>query len=192
MPDVKQNSYLEKKLSAVKNPDSIFLHRYWAIKFVVVDKLVSEIRKNISKNSRSEASDIKDMFNRIEELSNSFWDFVYKLSPRLAALDFKPEKWREVNDTPDRKSYYAHRKAVGVFIPRHEEVARIAMAVKLIGERMQEKRHTASFEELEALSEEQARLVKRFAEVFSDIAIRIDAPDDIKAQLKIKTNGKNN
>lgn len=192
MVDTKQNSYLEKKLSAVKNPDSIFLHRYWAVKLAAADRLLSDVRRNAMKNNGDGISDAKILFDQVNNLNEFLWNFVYKLSPRLAVSGFQPTKWREINDTAERKTYYANRKVVGVFIPRHEETARIAMAVKLIGECMLEKRHTASFDDLGELSKEQANAIKLFSETFAGIAAKTNASEDIKARFKVKNNGKGN
>lgn len=179
--------YLDKKLQAAKNPDSIFIHGYWAYKLGKADQMVSDIRRRFSFNSTSaESLKIKVFLNELQELSDSMWNFAFKLSPKLAASDFSPVRWREINDSPEMKLIYARRKVIAVVVPRHDEIGRLAMAVKIIGERMLEKKQTAPFEELEALSKEYSVVTKKFTDFMSGAAAQINAGDDAGKRPDIK------
>ena len=180
-----KSDYLDKKLQAAKDPDSIFLHGYWAYKLGKVDRMVSDIRRKFSFNPASnESLKIKALLNELQQLSDSMWNFAFRLSPKLAASDFSPMRWREINDSPEMKSIYARRKAIAFIVPRHEETGRLAMAVKIIGERMLEKKQTASFEELEALSKEYAFITGKFADFM--LGVETDSGDDAGKRPGIK------
>ena len=180
-------NYLEKKLQAAKNPDSIFLHGYWAYKLGKADQMVSDIRRRFSFDSTSDESlKVKAFLNELQQLSDSMWNFAFKLSPKLAASDFSPMRWREINDSPEMKLINARRKVIAVIVPRHDEIGRLAMAVKIIGERMMEKKQTASYEELEELSKEYAVITKKFADFMFGVARQINAGDDVGKRSNIK------
>jgi hypothetical protein len=180
-------NYLDKKIRAAKNPDSIFLHGYWAYKLGKADQMVSDIRRRFSFDSTSDESlKVKVFLNELQQLSDSMWNFAYKLSPKLAASDFSPMRWREINDSPEMKLIYARRKVIAVIVPRHDEIGRLAMAVKIIGERMLEKKQTAPYEELEALSSEYAVITKKFADFMFGVARQIDDGDDVRKRTNIK------
>jgi len=180
-------NYMDKKLLAAKKPESIFLHGYWAYKLGIVDRMVSDIRRRFSFNPTSDESlKVKVFLNELQQLTDSMWNFAFTLSPKLAASDFSPMRWREINDSPEMKLIYARRKVIAVIVPRHDEIGRLAMAVKIIGERMLKKKQTAPYEELESLSSEYAVITKKFADFMFGVARQINAGDDVRKRTNIK------
>lgn len=179
---VNNNPILQRKLNAAKNPDSIFLPNYLAFQLRIADRIITDIRRRASVSLSIEQA--KECMKAITDMSTALWDFVFKLSPKLAVNGFDARRWRELNDSYEVKVRQANRKAMGYIIPRSEEAGQLAMALRLISENIIIAKHKVSFDELESISKEYTLLVKGFIPKLQDIAVKAKVSNYILEKLK--------
>lgn len=182
----KQDKKRQTRILAASDQNSIFLHGYWAYRLGQIDFMTGVIRRKFSLNPESpHSANVAGLMHAFENINSVLWAFVFKISPRLAAADFLPYRWRELNDPVDRKKIYASRNVLSYIVPRHPEVGEVAMAAKLIGEHLLEKKHTAPFAEITALMKDYGEVNKEFTSFMSTLVDMAGLGEDMKKKLSI-------
>ncbi len=94
--------------------------------------------------------EIKAKHEGITKLCNDVWDNLKDIAPRFHAFDQK--RWLDINETIDEKLRLINRRASCVINPVDDNVAMLAMAVKILSEKFNEGQAKADFGSLEKIA----------------------------------------
>jgi len=140
----------------------------FVINLTNLDRAVNVLKKNIIfKVSQEEGADI---FAKLQAISDALWKTVRENVPALHS--FSAAKWRELNDTKDKKLVLANRKSSMVILPRDERIAQIIAAIKVLNEKIFDYQVSGQFEEL-------GNLVTKYKDIDADIVSITDTIDSL-------------
>ena len=175
---------LERKVRfAREEPDSIFIVPFakqdrFAMVYMArsADRLINTIKRKAGFTLSFEAA--KKLLKVVDKFAEELWNHALSLTPRLH--NFNRQRWRDLNDTKEEKMRLAHRRTSYAIVPRSEEAAQIAMAVKIIENRHLEIRQTGNLDEIEKVTEDYKNLLTSFdtflGKLAKELGIEYDSP----------------
>jgi hypothetical protein len=126
---------MKLKQRFVDEPDSIVLFVFGGARgskflktFLNLDVAVNELKRNAV--FVVPIAEVKGYLEELKGIADELWGVVKRYVPRL--YDFKPERWRMLNDTIAEKRLLIQRKNTWCLFPRCEETGQIATAMKVI------------------------------------------------------------
>ena len=174
--DEKRKKYRKWLADMAENPDSIFLTYFGGRKSAgLVDKLrdLDKVINNLKINSVFvfPIEEVKKSLSELNKLNNEIWDIVKRYVPNLYSFD--PKKWRTLNDSISEKRIMAQRWSILCIVPKNEEIAQIAMAMKIIHKSSREYQQS-DFDEYEKLIRDYVTIHDKISQLKKDINEKID------------------
>ncbi len=174
---------MERKLQMAHDPDSIFIMPVGGRMGIGLVINITSLDRSLNTLKRQMVFRVKEedgirVFDGLQRIIEDLWDTVREHVPSLHS--FRQEKWRELNDSKEKKLVLANRKASMAILPRDEKIAQIAAGVKVLDEKIFELQALSRFEEL-------GRLVQKYRDM--DAAVG-DAVREIEKLTGMDGNGK--
>ncbi|MCX5814946.1 MAG: hypothetical protein NTX75_01710 [Proteobacteria bacterium] len=152
---LRQQKRFERKLSDALEPDSIFIIPVggrMGIELVInltgLDRELNKLKRQVA--FRIKYEDAVEVFKELDDTVHKLWESIKSNVPSLHS--FKPEKWREVNDSKEKKLLLANRKISMCLVPRDEKIGQLAAGIKVLNEKIFELQSISSYEEVKKLA----------------------------------------
>ncbi len=120
----------------------------------VFHKLLLDLNKYVRKINNSavfgDILEVKAKHGRIKKLCYETWEGLKDIIPRFHAFD--PKHWADINETMDERMRLINRAAACVINPIDDNVAMLAMAIKVLSEKFNEYQAKSDFDNLEKIA----------------------------------------
>lgn len=177
--DERSRKRFERKLTLAHEPDSIFIMPVGGrlgiglvISLTSLDRAVNILKRQMIFKVKEE--DGVNIFDRLQDMSDTLWKMIRENVPSLHS--FTAAKWRELNDSKDKKLLLANRKSSMVILPRDEKIAQIAAAIKVLNEKIFDYQVNSQFEELGKLVDKYRDVDAAITDMTKKIETLVDSP----------------
>ena len=152
---LRQQKRFERKLSDALEPDSIFIMPVGGrmgvglvINLTGLDRELNKLKRQVA--FRIKYEDAVEIFKKIDDTVEKLWGSIKSNVPSLHS--FKIEKWREVNDSKEKKLLLANRRISMCLVPRDEKIGQLAAGIKVLNEKIFELQSISDYEDVKKLA----------------------------------------